>query len=163
MQTDNNLRIEQILKEYSDLIYKLCFLNLSSTSDIDDVFQDVFLKLISTGQKFNDPTHEKAWIIRTTINRCKDVNKSFNRKLTDSIEDKIISYDEDFDKVDNQVLKAVMNLPEKYKQSVYLFFYEGYTVPDIAKLLNAKENTIYSNIHRAKAILKKQLGGDLFE
>jgi RNA polymerase sigma-70 factor (ECF subfamily) len=63
------------------------------------------------------------------------------------------------DKVESDIMVAVLSLPPKYKDVIYLFYYEQYTVPDMAKLLNQKENTIYSNLHRARELLKRELGG----
>jgi RNA polymerase sigma factor (sigma-70 family) len=152
---DNNYIIES-LEKYSDMVRKICFMYLHNFADVEDVFQDVFLKLLQNKPPFDNDEHEKAWLCRVTINRCKDLCKSFFRRNVSSINDVELPFE---DKIENEVMQAVLSLPSKYKDVIYLFYYEDYTVPEIAKILNQKENTLYSNLHRARELLKKQLGG----
>jgi len=146
----------EALKNYADMVRRVCFIYLRNYADVEDAFQDVFLKLMQSETKFEDEEHIKAWLCRVAINKCKDMCKSFFRKNVSSIEDIEIPFE---DKVESDVMTAVLSLPPKYKDVVYLFYYEDYTVPEIAKLLGIKENTIYSNLHRARELLKKELGG----
>jgi RNA polymerase sigma-70 factor (ECF subfamily) len=125
-------------------------------ADVEDVFQEVFLKLIQNKYDFENEEHEKAWIIRITINKCKDILKSFARRNLDSIEDMEIPCE---DKSQSELLKVVLNLPTKYKEVIYLYYYEEYSVPEIAKLLKKSQNTIYSQIDRARENIKQRLGG----
>jgi RNA polymerase sigma-70 factor (ECF subfamily) len=133
---------------------------LRNQSDVEDVFQDVFLKLLQNKVIFENEEHEKAWLCRVTINRCKDICKSFWRNKVCSIEDMELPFE---DKVESEVMRSVLSLPPKYKDVIYLFYYEEYTVPEIAELLDQKDNTVYSNLHRARKLLKKKLGGTDFE
>lgn len=153
-----NNDIEMVLKKYSDMVRRICFLYLQNSSDVDDVFQEVFLKLLKNHKSFENEEHEKAWIIRVTINKCKDILKSFWKKNIYSIEN-INNIEFQFEhKAENELLKVVLALPKKYKDVIYLYYYESYTVPEMARLLNKKENTIYSNLHRAKKLIKERLG-----
>lgn len=148
--------VASAISKYSDMVRRICFLYLKNQADVEDIFQDVFLKLLQYSGKFENEEHEKAWLCRVTLNKCKDFHKSFFRKNVCSIDDVDLFIE---DKVENEVMRAVLSLPKKYKDVIYLFYYESYTVPEIAKMLEQKENTIYSQLHRAKAILKDKLGG----
>lgn len=146
----------EALKNYADMVRRICFIYLRNYADVEDAFQDVFLKLLQSDTEFESEEHIKAWLCRVAINKCKDMTKSFFRKHVTSIEDIEIPFE---DKAESDVMNAVLSLPPKYKDVVYLFYYEDYTVPEIAKLLGMKENTIYSNLHRAREMLRKELGG----
>ena len=147
---------------YADTVRRICFMHLKNHSDIEDVFQDVFLKYILYEHCFENDEHEKAWIIRVTINRCKDLLKSFFRRRVHSLED--INIEPFYIQEDSDaVLQAVLQLPDNYKNVVYLFYYEGYSAVEIAKMMGRKENTIYTWLARAKANLKTELGGASFD
>lgn len=153
-ECDDN--IAAALKTYSDMVYRICFVYLRNSPDIDDVFQEVFLKLLQKTPAFESKDHEKAWLIRVTINQCKDVLKSFWRKNIDLVEN--IEFASK-NTAENDLLLVVLSLPKKYKDVVYLHYYEEYTVPQMANLLQRNENTIYSQLHRAKELMKLKLEG----
>lgn len=153
---------KQAIETYSDMIRRICFIYLKNYSDVEDVFQDVFLKYILYNGIFEDKEHEKAWFVRVTINRCKDVLKSFFRKNVSSINEIDASKLSINDKY-SEVLNAVLSLPYNYKTVIYLFYYEKYTASEIGNILNKKENTIYTWLSRGKKMLKDILGGDYLE
>jgi RNA polymerase sigma-70 factor (ECF subfamily) len=152
--------IKHSLEKYADMVRKISFLYLRNRDDVDDVFQEVFLKFLQNKVPFKNDQHEKAWLIRVTINKCKDLCKSFWRKNIDIIDGHEIAFE---DQAESELMQAVLALPTKYKDVIYLFYYEGYTVVEIAKMLEQKENTIYSNLHRARKLLKQKLGDDANE
>lgn len=161
IQVDINEKISVALKKYSDMVRRICFIYLHSSADVDDIFQEVFLKLLQNETKFESDEHEKAWLIRVTINKCKDMLKSFWRKKVDATESiEMINKAGFEDKAESELMEIVLSLPDKYKDVIYLFYYEEYTVPEIAKLLKKNENTIYSHLHRARALIKQKLGGE---
>ncbi len=147
------------IEKYADTVRRICFVYLKNQADTEDIFQDVFLKYILNKKPFKSDAHEKAWLIRVTINACKDVLKSFFRK-------RVVSMDEfqnvfvDNPDYDNDLMDAVMNLETKYREVIYLYYYEGYSAVEISKLLGKKENTVYTWLSRSKAILREQLGGE---
>lgn len=150
--------IKTALETYSDMVYRICFLYLYNRTDFDDVFQEVFLRLLKRNTPFESKEHEKAWLIRVTINLCKDISKSFWRRNIDLIEEiEVRSFENESS--DGELLQIVLSLPQKYKDVIYLYYYEEYTVPQIAKILKANENTLYSHLHRAKELLKEKLEG----
>ncbi|MGE5628128.1 MAG: RNA polymerase sigma factor [Solirubrobacterales bacterium] len=153
---DTNSNITLALETYSDMVRRICFLYFQNSADVDDVFQEVFLKLLQNKIPFESPEHEKAWLIRVTINKCKDILKSFWRKNIDTIENLELPFE---DEAENELLKVVLTLPEKYMEVIYLYYYEGYSVPEMAKMLGKSEGTLYSNLSRARALIKQKLGG----
>ncbi len=154
--------INRAVDEYADMVRRLCMLHLKNYADTEDIFQTVFLKYALSSIEFENKEHEKAWLIRVTINACKDLLKSFFRRNTVSIHQLIeqpAPQDQDY----TDVLEAVLSLPKKYKDVVYLYYYEGYTAPQISKILGKNMNTIYTLLNRSKKILKAQLGGSEYE
>lgn len=150
------------IENYSDMLRKICFMHLKNYSDVEDVFQEVFLKYMQSDMSFESEEHKKAWLIRVAINSCKDLLKNFFRRNVVSMDhismEPVLLKERDLD-----VLNAVAKLPTKFKNVVYLFYYEEYTVPEIADILNKKENTIYTWLGRARNRLKEDLGGGFLE
>jgi RNA polymerase sigma-70 factor (ECF subfamily) len=151
---DRDLYINEILSKYADTVYRICFMYLHNKSDAEDAFQEIFLKLFLNSNSIEDDEHEKAWIIRVSINHCKDTLKSYWYKKVEVRNDIQPSLEK---KTDYELLETVRLLPKKYKDVIYLFYYEGYSVVEMSKILKMKENTIYSHLHRAKELLKEKL------
>ena len=137
-------------------------MHLKNYHDTEDVFQEVFLKYILHESAFDNDEHEKAWLIRVSINACKDTLKSYFRRKTNSLDDLTPSQVE-ISEDQGEILNAVLGLPNKYKDVIYLFYYEGYSAKEIAGLLNKNENTIYTWLSRGREQLRISLGGDLDE
>ena len=122
----------------------------------------MFLKYVLSSVSFENEEHEKAWFSRVTINACKDLLKSFFRSRTVSL-DEIAEQSSEMPTDDREVLEAVLSLPPKYKDVVYLHYYEGYTAPQISRILGKNVNTIYTLINRSRQLLRDKLGGDGYE
>lgn len=146
------------IEQYSDTVRRLCLIHLKNEADTEDIFQTVFLKYVLCSIDFESPEHEKAWLIRITINACKDLLKSFFRNHMVSL-DEAIEQTAPVSEEHREVLEAVVQLPEKYRDVIYLHYYEGYTAPQIGQMLHKNVNTIYTWLTRAKQMLKAQLGG----
>lgn len=157
---DTNDRVSDAVEKYGNMIRRICFLDLRNMHDVEDVFQEVFLKFLLHADSFQSEEHEKAWLCRVTFNQCKDLQKSFWRKKVDSIDDLEIPYDSP---EQSDLMPAVLSLPQRWKQIIYLHFYEGMTVPEIAGLMNKNVNTVYTDLRRAKAQLKLKLKEDFFD
>lgn len=153
-------RIAAALQKYSDMVYRICFIYLGKRPEVDDVFQEVFLKLLQKNISFTDEDHEKAWLIRVTINQCKDVLRGFWWKRIDLVENVELPLQ---DADEKEILLVVLALPQKYKDVIYLYYYQEYTVPQIAQLLQRSENTIYSQLHRARELMRSKLEGKGYE
>ncbi len=147
------------VETYGDMIRRICALHLKNRQDTEDVFQTVFLKYILYSGAFENEQHEKAWFVRVTVNACRDLLRSLLRKRTVPLE-----LAKDFcspdDRESREVLMAVLHLPAKYKDAIYLHYYEGYSAGEIASILDKKENTIYTWLARGRELLRQQLGGD---
>ena len=150
-------RIEKLFCEYYSLVYRVAFSQIKNHADAEDITQEVFLKLLHNDMKFENIEHEKAWIIRVAVNSCKDLLKSFFRSRTVSIEDIVLLPAVQAEEYNN-VLETVLGLPQKYKDVVYLHYYEGYSAVDIGKILGKNVNTVYTLLARARKMLQERLG-----
>ncbi len=152
---DNNDAVSTAIEKYSDMVRRICFLYLKDRADIEDVFQEVFIKLFLHKVPFESEQHQKAWICRVTFNKCKDMCKSFWHRRVVSIEDTEIPYE---NPEQAELLDAVLKLPPDHRQVIYLHYYEGRSIPEIAGLMNKKLNTAYTLLGRAKERLRKRVG-----
>ena len=151
----------EIFERQYKTVYRVCFAYMKSAADTEDAVQDTFCRLIKAAPAFESIEHEKAWLIRTATNVCINSLKHWWRR-SENIEDyRDIPALEQVDTDD--VFKAVMNLPDKYKSVVYLYYYEGYSNVEIAKTLKKPQSTIRNYLHEARAILRERLGDDFNE
>lgn len=155
-------KVREAIDQYGDMVLRICFLHAKQRADAEDTFQNVFLKYAQRDMEFVSDEHEKAWLIRVAINCSKDNLKSWFHKNVD-ISEKMDLFAQVEEENSTQLLCAVFKLPKKYRDVIYLHYYEGYTNVEIAKLLRKKENTIYTWQSRARKMLKEQLGGADFE
>ena len=151
--------VNRAVERYADMVRRLCMLHLKNAADTEDIFQNVFLKYVLRSMPFESEAHEKAWFIRVTINACKDLLKSFFRSRTVSL-DEVAQLPAETPPDHREVLEAVLSLPPKYKDVVYLHYYEGYTAPEISRMLGKNVNTVYTRLNRSKQLLREKLGGD---
>ena len=150
------------IDRYADLVRRVCMIHLKNHADTEDIFQTVFLKYVTGTTEFESEEHEKAWFIRVTINACKDLLRSFFRSRTVSLDD-LLEQPDQVPEDHREVLEAVLTLPDKYRDVVYLHYYEGYTAPEIGTILHKNPNTVYTLLTRARDELRKMLGGEDFE
>jgi len=151
--------ISKAIQAYADTIRRICFMHLNNRSDVEDVFQEVFLKYALHDAEFESQAHERAWLIRVAINACKDVLKSFWRRRVSSLEEADVT-NITVPEEHRDVLDAVLRLkPQKYRNVIYLHYYEGYKAAEIAEILRQEENTIYTWLYRARKQMISLLGG----
>ena len=158
----NEQEVNRVIEQYSDTVRRLCMIHLKNHADTEDIFQTVFLKYVLSSVSFENEEHEKAWFIRVTVNACKDLLKSFFRSRTVSFEE-VLDQPAIMPPDNREVLEAVLSLPAKYREVVYLHFYEDYTAPQIGRILGKNVNTVYTILTRAKQMLREKLGGDGYE
>lgn len=151
--------LNRVVETYADMVRRICFVHLKNRDDTEDVFQNVFLKYMLYEGSFADKEHEKAWFVRVTINACTDWLRYLSRRKWVPLE-AIAEEHEIMDDTSTEVLEVVLRLPEKYRNVIYLFYYEGYSAVEIAEILGRKENTVYTWLSRAKDILREKLGGE---
>lgn len=150
-------RTSKALEKYSSMVYRICFMYLKNKEEAEDAFQDIFLRYYQVDKVFESEEYEKAWLCRVAFNRCKDILKSFRFKVVSLESVQEPSYES---KEVGSVLDAVLKLPTKYKDAIYLHYYEGYNATQIAKVLQCSENTVYSHLSRGRQMLKERLGDD---
>ena len=161
MEPFDRAQAEYLVYTYSDLILRLSYTYLKSTHDAEDICQTVFLKYLTAGQTFDSPAHEKARIIRTAVNACKDVLKSAWRTRTCDIT--ACAEMAAPEGADGAVMAAVQSLPDKYRVPIYLHYYEGYKTREIAEMLGERPATINTRLDRGRDRLKRILGGKTCE
>lgn len=149
--------IETKIIKYSDMIYRLCVSILKNKDDSEDVYQDVIIKFCKKIDEFENEAHEKAWLIRVTINQCKNVIRTSWFKNRSEL-DENIAY---FDKEEDSVYYEVSKLPTKYRAVIHLFYYEDYKISEICKILGQKESTVKSQLRRARHLLEKKIKGGM--
>ncbi len=148
--------VVQAIHRHGDMVRRLCMLHLKNYADTEDIFQTVFLKYALHDAAFETPEHERAWLLRVTLNACRDLLKSVFRSRTVSL-DAVYDLPQEAGTRHREVLEAVLSLPEKYRIPIYLHYYEGYTAPEMAKILKKNVNTVYTLLNRGKARLKEAL------
>lgn len=153
-RADINRRAEEILDTHGNSILRYAYSYLHNMSDAEEVLQDTLVQFLKTAPVFENRQHEKAWLLRVAGNLSKnrlDYNKV---RMTDELNDELVSESrEDL----SFVWDAVKALPENYREVIHLFYYEGYSTKQIAKLLQKKEATVRSVLHRGRDKLKAVL------
>ncbi len=146
------MELKDIFERQHKRVYRIAMLMLNNVSDAEDAVQNVFLKYIEKGSSFEDIEHEKAWFITVTRNYCKDQLKNFWKRNVDmgDIPEQIQEEEQD-----NELLEHIMKLPDKYKEVIYLFYYEDYSIKEMSKILDRKESTIQTQLSTARDKLKK--------
>ena len=151
------------VRRYSGMILRLCFTYSLGRADAQDICQNVFLKLLQSDRRFDSEGETRAFIIRMTVNECKDVLKSGWRRRSVPL-DELIEREVPFLPEENTgVLAAVQRLPVKYREAVYLYYYEGYNAEEIAAMVGAKPAAIRQRLARAREKLRKELEGSGYE
>lgn len=149
--------ISAIYGRHAHTVYRVCFLFLKNAADAQDAVQNTFLRLMEYGGTFESEEHEKAWLIVTASNLCKDGLRHWWRRtvgIDEAARLPCAAPETD------RTLGTVLSLPQKYKAAVYLRYYEGYSCAEIARLLGKKEATVRSLLFRARGLLKLQLKED---
>lgn len=151
--------VNRAVEQYADTVRRICMLHLKNRADAEDIFQTVFVKYLLHTAPFASPEHERAWIIRVTLNACRDLLRRFFRSRTVSLEE-LTDQPAPLEPEHRAVLQAVLALPAPYRDVVYLHYYEGYTAPEIAGILGKNVNTVYTRLTRARDLLRRTLGGE---
>lgn len=161
---ERNITAEEVIERYADMVYRLALLQVKNQADADDIFQEVFVRLIKHIQEMQSWEHVKAWLIKVTMNCAKKHFNQYWYKNVSSMEEmeEIKTEEEGYRlaEKDTLVLDAVGQLPPKYRGVVHLFYYEELSVAEIAKSTGQKESTVKSQLCRARKMLKEMLKGE---
>jgi RNA polymerase sigma-70 factor, ECF subfamily len=166
---DKEILLDQIMNVYGQDILKLVFSYVKDQTLAEDLTQDIFVKCYKSLDTFNGKSKMRTWLWRIAINHCKDFLKSWYSKNVitpgeeewtqtgtnkDLIEESVVQREED-----DQLIAAVMELPIKYREVIYMHYYEELTIKEIAVLTDTNDNTVKTRLRRAKEILKQRLEG----
>lgn len=149
------LPLEILAQKYQISVYRAAFSICKNPQDAEDVTQETFLAYHRSSRQFESEEHIRAWLLRVTINKGKNLQLSFWTRNRQSMEDYMESlvFEEPGDR---DLFTAVMALPEKYRTVIHLFYYEDYTVKEIAKIVGASESTVKTRLHRGREMLKNK-------
>ena len=150
--------VRRVVGDYSDMILRISYNYFQNTYDAEDICQTVFMKYLSGNVVFQSKAHEKAWMIITTINACHDLRKNAFFKRTVSLDDAAEAVAPDMPSSD--LLDEIKKLPVNYRVSIYLHYYEGYSVKEIAALMNKNESAVSKYLSRGKQQLRNSLTRD---
>lgn len=149
-----NQRAEQLLAQYGNGILRLAYSYLHNMNDAEDILQDTLVQYLKTAPMLKDESHEKAWLLRVASNLSKNKIKYNKMRDTDELNEQLIAEQrEDL----SFVWEAVKSLPPQYRETIHLFYYEGYSTSQISAILKLKETTVRSNLHRGRIRLKEIL------
>lgn len=158
--------MQRLMDTYGNDVLRTSYMYLRNLQNAEDAFQEVFIKVFNKLESFKGESSEKTWIIRITINVCKDMLRGswFKRVLlTDKLKDKkiIIGIENRIIKIEeNKILfEEVISLSQRFKEVIILYYYQDCNTTEISKILNVAEGTVRSRLHRAREILKTRLGG----
>ena len=154
------LSVDEAFQRYGDRVFSAAFSICRNREDADDTVQDTFLKYYTENEEYIDENHLKAWLIRVSINRAKDLSGAFWRRNR-------VSWEEYMDELefqepeDRSLFEAVMRLPGKYRIVIHLFYYEEYSIDEISATLHRSQGTVKSQLSRGRKLLKTMLTEDL--
>ena len=153
--------IVEIYERHVNTVYRVCFSYMKNTIDTEDTVQNTFMQLLKSDIKFESTEHEKAWLIVTASNICKNHLRHWWQKRNNLDDYDNLRTEQSFE-ID-ETLEAVMALPDKYKSTIYLYYYEGYDSTEIAAMLKKPQSTIRNYLHKGRNLLREKLGGDFDE
>ncbi len=163
----NRESLQHTIETYFPTLYRIAFLQMKNTADAEDIVQEVFFRYMKSGMEFESREHEKAWFIKVTLNCCRKLWRSpwVKRRVTlpegeeragdvcgETAESSYLK-----DEQSRELLQAVLELPDKYREVIHLFYYEELAVKEIAEILEKQESTVTSLLTRGRRILKRKL------
>ncbi len=155
LSRDNKKDLAAAYDRYADMLFRLALSHTQSREDAEDAVQDVFTKYIATSPKFSDPEHERAWLIRVTVNRCHDLVRRGKIRTHESLDDILeVPGEED---TASGVLKTLRELPENYRAAITLHYLEGFSVEEISKMLGISLSGAKMRLSRGRELLKNML------
>ena len=154
-------QMEEIVRRHADTVYRLALVHMKNTQDAEDIFQEVFLRLVKNLDKLENDEHIKAWLIRVTINCCKSQFTRAYRRHETPQEQEILQEQagaaEEPDTEEHIVYETVQKLPDKYRTVIHLFYFEELSIREIGEVLKKRESTIKSQLSRGREKLKQLL------
>ncbi|MEY8386918.1 sigma-70 family RNA polymerase sigma factor [Oscillospiraceae bacterium 38-13] len=149
-------QFQEAVEQYGDMVFRLAYSYLKNRADAEDIMQETLLKLYVERTDFQTPEHRKHWLLRVASNECRKLLRSPWRRRTGSLDEaeETAVFDQP---VQTELFRQVMALPPKYRAAIYLHYYEGYAVKEVAELLGAKASTVQTWLMRARGQLQNKL------
>lgn len=148
--------ISELVERYRDNLFAVAFNVCKNAADADDVVQDTFLQYYLARKKFDSEQHIRAWLIRVAINKAKNVNRSFWRQHKQPLEEYMETLVFETPQ-DQELFETVMRLPEKYRIVIHLYYYEDYSIHEIAAALKLTEGNVKARLSRGRGMLREAL------
>lgn len=159
-QTNRDREIVRIVETYSDMLMRIALNRVNSIAEAEDVVQSTFERLMRRSPRFESREHEKAWLIKTAIRICIDEARRASRRTSVPLNEKIAAaYSEE----SFELLETLRQLPEQDRDAVYLYYYEEYSIRDVARILGEREGTTRSRLSRARKKLRAIMEGEAYE
>lgn len=148
--------VQELVALYQDSLFAVAFNMCKNVQDAEDVVQETFIRYYTLKKEFDSKEHIRAWLIRVAINRAKNVNRTFWRRNRTSLEDYMETLTFETEESEN-LFETVMKLPEKYRIVIHLFYYEDYSVSEIAGILSMSESNVRVRLSRGRGLLRDTL------
>ena len=143
-----------LARRHAPAVYRLAYARTGSRADAEDVMQEVFLRLVKAGPDFDSEEHAKAWLLRVASNCANDLFRPPWRRREEPLDENLSAPERP---EEGSVTQAVLSLPARYRIPIHLYYYEGYSVAEIARILGRSEGTVKSRLFRARDLLRNQL------
>ena len=143
--------IEAVVNNYANMLFRICLVTLGNEADAEDAMQDVFIKYMQKAPVFENSVHEKAWLIRVSVNKCRDMLRS-KRAYIDL--ESIQEYAQDTESV--HMLEALMALPDKFRTVLTLYYVEEYKVKEIAEMIGKTESAVKMRLKKGRMLLEEE-------
>lgn len=145
--------LERAVRAHTSALYRLAYTQLRSAADAEDAVQEAFLRCLRRAPVFESDAHARAWLMRVTLNICRDMLRSPWHRRRDALPDDLPAPDDET----GELLAAVLALPQKYRAPIHLYYYEGYAIREIADLLGCRPATVGTRLARARRLLRQAL------
>lgn len=156
-QPISTYQFEAAYDAYGGTVYRLAMVYLRRHADAEDVTQEVFFRLLYRAPAFAGEDHKKRWLLQVTANLCRDQLRSFWRKRVTELEDALPAAAPE----EQEALHAVLDLPEQYRLPIHLYYYEGYSVAEVAEILKLGQSAVKMRLKRGRELLKIELEGSI--
>ena len=154
-------QMAELYDKYKNAVYRMAFAYCKNKADAEDIMQETFIKLFTADIRFEDSDKEKSWLLKVTVNKCKDMFRSLRYKYSLTaipLEEASLVYETP---EESEVYHAVMSLPTKYRLVIHLYYYEDYSVKEISRITGNNESAVQTQLYRARRKLKNILGKEL--
>lgn len=149
--------MERAVRTFAGAVYRLALVHTQNRADAEDVLQETFLRLYLDATCFADDAHLKAWLLRVALHRCRDLHRSAWARHRAELTENLPAFSSP---EESGLWESVARLPPKYREVIHLHYQEGYSTDEVAKLLGRKPATVRTQLCRARALLKQDLGGN---